>query len=413
MKGDYRPRLVDNLLGRALRELPALLLVGPRAVGKTTTAARHAASVVRLDREAEAVAFRADPDAALRGMKEPVLLDEWQVVPAVLGAVKRAVDADFRPGRFILTGSVRAEGDSALWPGTGRVVRLPLWGLTVRELRGDLSAPTFLDRIGLSGPESLGSPGEAPDLRDYVELASVSGFPEPAINLLSPARDRWIESYVEQLLVRDAAQAGGRRDPRRLTRYFLALALNTAGMADDKTLHDAAGISRETGLAYDRLLTDLAAVDTLPAWSTNRLKRLLRAPKRYVADPGLVVGALRLDADGVLRDGDVLGRLLDTFVVAQLRAEQAVCQTRPTLHHLRQEQGRHEVDVVAEFDGGRVAGIEVKADSAPGPQSARHLSWLRDAVGDRFVGGVVLHTGPRFYLLGERIVAAPISSLWS
>lgn len=177
MKNDYRPRLVDNLLGRALRELPALLLVGPRAVGKTTTAARHAASVVRLDRQAEAVAFRADPDAALRNMKEPVLLDEWQVVPAVLGAVKRAVDADFRPGRFILTGSARAEGDSSLWPGTGRVVRLPLWGLTVRELRGDVSAPTFLDRIGLYGPESLGSPGEAPDLRDYVELASVSGFP--------------------------------------------------------------------------------------------------------------------------------------------------------------------------------------------------------------------------------------------
>lgn len=82
-KGDYRPRFVDNLLARALRDLPALLLVGPRAVGKTTTAARHAASVVRLDREAEAVAFRADPDAALRSMKEPVLLDEWQVVPAV------------------------------------------------------------------------------------------------------------------------------------------------------------------------------------------------------------------------------------------------------------------------------------------------------------------------------------------
>src|SRR5439155_18378504 len=80
----YRPRLVDSVLERLMRELPALLLVGPRAAGKTTTAARHARTVIRLDREAEAAAFRADPDAALRDLEEPVLLDEWQVVPGVL-----------------------------------------------------------------------------------------------------------------------------------------------------------------------------------------------------------------------------------------------------------------------------------------------------------------------------------------
>lgn len=88
----YRPRLVDRTLEELMGELPATLLVGPRATGKTTTALRHAATVVRLDRPAEAVAFQADPDAALRGWKEPILLDEWQAVPGVLGAVKREVD---------------------------------------------------------------------------------------------------------------------------------------------------------------------------------------------------------------------------------------------------------------------------------------------------------------------------------
>lgn len=108
----YRRRLVDPLLAGLLSELPALLVVGPRATGKTTTAARHVATVVRLDREAGAAAFRADADAALRGLVEPVLLDEWQAVPGVLGAVKRAVDADYRPGRFLLTGSVGADLDA-------------------------------------------------------------------------------------------------------------------------------------------------------------------------------------------------------------------------------------------------------------------------------------------------------------
>ena len=410
---EYLPRVIDGLLHDLLSELPALLLVGPRAVGKTTTAVRHVRTVVRLDREAEAAALRADPDAVLRGLEEPVLLDEWQTVPGVLGAVKRAVDNDSRPGRYILAGSVRAERDAALWPGTGRLVRVALWGLTAREIAGDAASAPFLDRVVADGLQVLGAHPDPPDLRGYVELALVGGFPESAIRLSEAARERWIESYVEQLLTRDAAQIEGGRDPDRLLRYFRALASNSAGVVEDRTLYEAAGISRVTAVAYDRLLRDLLVVDALPSWTSNRLKRLVRSPKRYLVDSSLVAGALRLGVDGFLRDGGLLGRLLDTFVVAQLRAELVVCATRPTLHHLRQEQGRHEVDVVAEMAGGGVVALEVKADSAPGADAARHLAWLRDALGGRFVAGIVLHTGPRTYALGDRIVAAPICSLWS
>lgn len=97
----YIARQLDATVQELFTQLPAILLVGPRASGKTTTAARHAKSIVRLDREAEAQAFRADPDAALRALQEPVLLDEWQVVPGVLGAVKRMVDTRPDPGRFL------------------------------------------------------------------------------------------------------------------------------------------------------------------------------------------------------------------------------------------------------------------------------------------------------------------------
>src|SRR5262249_4463816 len=152
-----------------LGELPAVMITGPRAAGKTTTAARHAATVVRLDRPAEAAAYRADPDVALRGLDEPVLLDEWQEVPEGLGAGKRAVDTGPRPGRFLVAGSVRAELDAAVWPGTGRLVRVPMYGMTVREQRGTVAAAPFLDR--LAAGDHLGPVGEAPDLRDYVELA--------------------------------------------------------------------------------------------------------------------------------------------------------------------------------------------------------------------------------------------------
>jgi uncharacterized protein len=407
---DYLTRLIDPLLDELLRELPALLVVGPRATGKTTTAARHAATTVQLDRAAQAAPFEADADAALRELDEPVLLDEWQVVPAVLGAVKRAVDSNRRPGRFLLTGSVRADIDTETWPGTGRVVRVDMYPLTVAERIGRGTRP-LLDRL-MRG-EALSPADDPPDLRGYVELALQGGFPEVALGLSPRAREQWLDSYVDQLLTRDALNLESGRDPQRLGRFFKSYALNSAGLVEDKTLYDAAGINRKTAVAYTQLLKNLLVIDELPSWTSNRLKRLVRSPKRYLVDSALLGGALGVDAAAVLRDGDLLGRFLDTFVVAQLRAEATVAEARPRMFHLRQEEGRHEIDIVAEIRGRAVIGIEVKAASAPTADAARHLAWLRDHLGDTFVAGAVLHTGPATYSLGDKLVAAPICTLWS
>ena len=408
---DYLPRISDDVLTRLIAQLPAVSVTGPRATGKTTTALRHSATVVRLDREAEAAAFRADPDVALRGLPEPVLLDEWQEVPGVLAAVKRAVDDEPHPGRYILTGSVRIDLNAQTWPGTGRLVRLPMQGLSVREIEGRVSGELFLDRLLHADPETLG-PGGPADLADYLALALRGGFPEAALRLNGIARQAWLDSYVEQLITRDAPTIAGSRDPDRLRRYLEALAINSAGIVEDKTLYDAAGINQKTADAYEQLLKNLLILEALPAWASNRLSRLIKSLKRYLVDPSIVASVLRLDQAALLRDGNLLGRTIDTFVAAQIRPELAVAQSRPRWYHLRDKNGRHEIDVVIEYGGGRVAGIEIKSTAAPGRDDARHLEWLRDEVGDRFVSGVLLHTGPHAFELADRIVAAPISTLW-
>jgi predicted AAA+ superfamily ATPase len=412
---EYVTRLVDARLRELSAELAALMVVGPRAVGKTTTLERFAASVVRLDVAAQAAAFAADADAALVGLPEPALLDEWQAVPDVLGAVARAVNADPRPGRFLLTGSVRADIEAAPWPGTGRLQRVAMFPMTVREQRRRLGR-SFVDRAAAGAP--LRPAEGTADLRTYVELATTGGFPWPAMALRpGAARSTWFDSYINDLLTHDVDAADPprtkRRDPIRMRRYLEAYALDSAGVVDHKTIYDAAGIRRETAEAYEELLSRLFVIEQVPAWASNRLKRLVMQPKRYVVDPALLTHLIRADVDGVVRDGDLLGRVLDSFVAAQLRPELESSAERARLYHLRTKGGEHEIDLLFELGGFRVIAVEVKAASAPDPAAARHLEWLRHELGDRFVRGVVLHTGPREYQLGDRIVAAPISTLWA
>lgn len=411
----YLPRLVEPVLDEYLGQLAALLVTGPRACGKSTTLNRRARTVVRLDREAEAAAFVADPDAALQDLAEPVLLDEWQNVPGVLGAVRRAVERDPSPGRFLVTGSVNAELEHEMWPGTGRLTRLPIYPMTTREQLERVDGSTTFDKLVAGGELSV--PADSPDLRGYVDLALRSGFPDAALRLSGRPRDAWLESYITDLLTHDVEQVEGPpatrpRDVQRLRRYFDAYALNSAGLAEDKTIYDAAGVNRMTALAYEGLLENLLVAERVPAWASNRLKRLVKQPKRYMLDAALVASALRLDAEAVMRDGNILGRVIDTFVTAQLRAEVPIAEVRPRLHHLRTKERRREVDLIAELAGHDLIGIEIKAGAGPDLEDAKHLVWLREQYDSRFVAGVILHTGPNLYELDDRIIAAPISVLW-
>lgn len=410
----YLPRLVDPLLDELVADHPAVLVVGPRACGKTTTARRHTVGRLRLDRPAEATVVRADPDAALAAGSFPLLVDEWQVVPEVLGAVKRAVDEDATPGRFVLTGSAQSDLTAAGWPATGRVIRVAMFGLVERELEGGSARAPLLDRLVTGGLEQVSVSAAPPNIREYIARALRGGFPEAALAGSDRARMRWLASYVDQVVSRDAGLVGAVRDPVRLRRYLQALAASTGGMPTVKTLTDAAGLDYATATGYDGLLEHLLITERLPAWSANRLNRLVRLPKRHLVDPALAGPLLGVDSRAVLRDGDLLGRVLDSFVVAQLRADCVVSALpSPRLFHARDANGRHEVDIVVELADGRVVGFEIKADAAPGAEAGRHLRWLRDALGVRFAAGVVMHTGPRAFSFPDGILAVPICAFWS
>jgi uncharacterized protein len=409
--GSYIPRYIDRALDLLLAELPALMLTGPRGCGKTTTALRRAASVMRLDRPEEAGAFRAAPDAVLAAQPTPVLIDEWQVVPESMGAVKRAVDTRPGPGRFLLTGSIRAGLDAASWPGTGRVVPLSMYGLTLGELQHRPHAAAAIDRLFSDEDPTVGTLEPAPDLVDYLDHAFRGGFPD-AVDLSDFARSTWYEGYVDQLVRHDVADLAEVRSPAGLAALLRAVALNTAGLPSLTTLADAARIDHRTAKAYLDLLEDLRIIDRIPAWTTNRLNRMVKTPKYYILDPGLAAHLAGDTRTGILKSADRVGRLIDTFVLAQLRPLLKLATGSVTAHHLRDGNQTREIDLVLESASGQIVGIEIKAASTVYPRDARHLAWLRDQVGTTFQRGIILHTGATTYPLGERIWAVPIAALW-
>lgn len=411
-KVSYQPRIADAELNLLMGDLPGLLIIGPRGCGKTTIAANRSATEARLDQPSVAASFRADPDAAIEGLPQPLLIDEWQLVPDSLGAIKRAIDRGAPAGAFLVTGSVRSSVDGDHWPGTGRLTRVRMFPFNEREKLGRGGELGFLSRLESGLPVSA-RPSRL-NINDYVKIALTGGYPDAFKLSSAEVSARWYSSYIDDTVTRDVNGLAGTvtrpRDAQRLRAWLEAVAINSAGCPSSASLCRATGINQRTADAYDGLLEDLFITQRIPAWSTNRLKRLARTPKRYIVDSGVWGAALGATSASLKLDGNLTGRLLDTFVAAQIRPELQASEAR--MFHLRTAEGRHEIDILLELRNGGMIAIEVKASAGPGPADARHLSWLRDQIGPEFLAGIVFHTGPNTYLLDHQITALPIASLW-
>lgn len=419
----YARRIVDDELDELFPHVPAIALDGPKAVGKTTTARERSRTQLQLDRPGVLAVVEADPAVALIRDK-PLLVDEWQRVPQVWDAVRRAVDDDPRGGQFLLTGSATPSDDAALHSGAGRIGRLRMRPMTLPE-RGACSPTVSLrSLLGGSRPEVVGS---CPlGLDDYAREITASGF--PAIHGLGDRARRFqLDSYLATIAERDFPELGRPlRRPAGLQAWLRAYAAASSTTARYEAIADAAATgegsrpARSTSLAYREVLERLWLIDAVPAWSpgTNHLSRLQQAPKHQLADPALAARLLGLDA-GALLDGrgdvvgpgrdTMLGALLESLAALSVRvfAQAAEAQTA----HLRTTNRDHEVDLVVVRGDGRVLGIEVKTTTAVDDDDTRHLRWLRSRIGDRMLDAVVLTTGHDAYRRPDGVAVVPLGLL--
>lgn len=219
---------------------------------------------------------------------------------------------------------------------------------------------------------------------------------------------------MQRIVERDAFDISALQHLDELPKLLRLLAARNAGELNTANLANDAGMPVRTLTPYLALLETLYLIQRVPAWSTNLSKRVVSRPKAMLLDTGLAARLVNASATGASTLGhpELGGHLLEGFVAGELRRQLGWAEQGPRMSHYR-DHGGAEVDLILETDDGRVAGIEVKATSNVSSRDAKWLTQLRERLGHRFVGGVILHTGPTSAPFGDRIVAAPIDVLWT
>nr|WP_307801606.1 ATP-binding protein [Microbispora triticiradicis] len=407
------PRRAEDMALEALTDTRVVVINGARQVGKSTLAkaiVRRApgAREIYLDEAAVRAAARNDPDGVVRhdGL---LLIDEIQRVPELLLSIKRVVDADPRPGRFLLTGSARLLGLRDLPDALpGRSETIELWPLSQGEI--ERSPDGFVDVAFRDGPDM-----KVPRTRlrriDYVDRALRGGYPEAVHRPTHRRRARFFESYISDLINRDVRQVADIERPADMRRLLNVLSGRMGGLAVIDNIGRDLGLPHTTTKRYVDLLELVYVIRRIPAWSSNTTTRAIATPKLLLVDSGLGAHLAGLTPARATDFTAPVGPLLENFALGELARQLTWAEEPVRLYHYRDRDGV-EVDGVLERASGEIIGIEVKAAETVRGDDFRGLQHLARKVGDRLIAGYVLYAGPESLPFGERMRALPMSALW-
>ncbi|MEO6295228.1 MAG: DUF4143 domain-containing protein [Candidatus Limnocylindria bacterium] len=419
----YRHRVVDNELDELMTGAAAIAIEGPRGVGKTETALRRAATSYRLDQVGDRTMVEADPQRITRG-EPPILIDEWQRLPETWDLVRRAVDDDRSPGRFLLTGSA-TPSNPPTHTGAGRIISVRMRPMSLAE-RG-LDVPTVSLAELLHGDKRPIEGKTGVRAEQYAHEILASGLPGLR-DLPERVVRAQLDGYIERVIDHDFEEFGRPvRNQAALRRWMRAYASALSSTASYEKIRDAATAGEDekpaktTVLRYRDILEGLWVIDPIPAWwpARNELARLSLSPKHQLADPALAARLRGATIDTLLagtsagplapRDATLFGALFESQVALDVRTYAQAAEAR--VSHFRTRNGDHEIDLIVEGAERRVLAVEVKLSRNVTDDDVRHLLWLRDRIGDDLLDAVIVTTGPEAYRRRDGIAVVPAALL--
>ena len=382
---------------------------------------------MRLDEEGQGELARADPRQVLQ-QPPPVLLDEWQRVPQLWDAVRRAVDDGAPSGQFLLTGSAtppQGLEDPPRHSGAARIDVLRMRPMTLVER---LDTGSVISLSDLLTESDLSIEGHSTfSLPDYVREIVMSGFPGLRKYEGRAHRTR-LDGYISRIIDRDFEDEFGQevRRPEALRRWLMAYAAATASPTSLEKVRKAAfpgesGVAQSTLTRYRDVLMRLFILDPIDGWSPsgNILKGLGQSPKHHLADPALAARLLGLTESRLLSGkigsisipgtDPILGALFESLVALSVRVFAQAAEART--FHFRRRDGRREVDFIVESSSGEIVALEVKLASEVTDKDCRHLNWLQNELGDRVRQKVVVSTGPYAYRRRDGVAVIPLALL--
>jgi hypothetical protein len=404
------PRLIAPRIAEAMLDTPVVLLAGPRQAGKTTLV-RHIAQqqglrYLTLDDSLTLLSAREDPVGMVRSLVRAVI-DEIQRAPQLLLAIKKSVDEDRRPGRFLLTGSANlmalpTVADSL----AGRMETLSLLPLSQSEIA--LRQANWIDQAfaGRILQASMPAVGEA-----LVERVLRGGYPEAVARPAGRRRTTWARQYIDALIERDVRDIAHIDKLDQLPRFLRALAHTAGQMCNYTQLGAQVGLDGKTAARYCGVFEQMYLLQRIDVWARNRLSRVVKTAKLQFLDAGLLSSLLDLTAQEVAQDRTRFGNVLETFVFGELLKHSTTAHDDYRLMYYR-DADKFEVDVIIENAAGQLVGVEVKAAATVKASDLRGLKKWAALAGPQFRLGVVLYDGTETLPLGGGLWAAPLSSLW-
>jgi predicted AAA+ superfamily ATPase len=405
------PRHADSLLTEALEDTRVVALNGARQTGKSTlaraVAATAASPLIRLLDDPATLRAAQDDPAGFVEHEGLLVIDEVQLAPELFRAMKVVVDADPRPGRYLLTGSARILALRDLPDALpGRMETIELWPFSQGEIDG--RPDRFVDAAFRHGP-ALSRSSEL-RRRDYLDRVVRGGYPE-AVRRSPRRRAAFFDAYLTTLIERDVAELTMIQRRGQLRKLLALLAGRSGGLLVANSLAAQAGMSRSTVNRYLSLLDAVFLIKEIPAWSGGQTQRATGTPKVTFVDSGVACHLLGQDAARLGDVGGAAGPMLESFVLMELARQITWNDERVRLHHYRTRDGV-EVDGVLEAADGRIVAVEVKAGATVRAENLAGLRHLAQRVGSRFVAGYVLYTGQQTLPFGDRLRALPVDALW-